>query len=337
MKTALINTTINVPHVLKLYRKLDPDVRFFVAGDTKTPHHEVSELCNSLGNARYITPAAQQRWKCSEPTGWGCIQRRNIALLEAVEWGADIIYTMDDDNIPMDRAHFINIAHAFDDFHGPMGESKVNNNWLDPGQLLMPPYGVRQRGVPHDIKTNCRVVAVVDAKVGVVAGACLGDPDIDAVTRIATRPEIHNVSELLRSGIVVEPRTRTIFNSQNTAFLLELAPTMFMLPNVGRFDDIYASLICQRIMRTRNLHVHHGKPFVWQTRNEHDLLQDLQQEIDGMSRIRGFAENLDEMESIADQGTVKQTKYIWKCLEGFFPARTSEAAQAFLEDIESVM
>lgn len=333
MKTALITTTINVPHVLKLYRKLDPDVRFFVAGDIKTPHHECSELCNSLGNAHYITPAAQQRWKCSEPTGWNCIQRRNIALLEAVEWGADIIYTMDDDNIPMDRAHFINIAHAFDDFHGPLIES--DNGWFDPGQPLSPP--ARQRGFPHDIKINCRVVPTFDAKVGVVSGACLGDPDIDAMTRIVKHPEVHHVSELLRGGFVVEPRTRTIFNSQNTAFLLELAPTMFMLPNVGRFDDIYASLICQRITRTRNLHVHHGKPFVWQTRNEHDLLQDLRQEIEGMTRIRAFAEHLDTMESIADQGTVKQTEYIWKCLEGFFPARTSEAAQAFLEDIASVM
>ena len=31
MKTALITTTINVPRVLELYCKLDPDVRFFVA------------------------------------------------------------------------------------------------------------------------------------------------------------------------------------------------------------------------------------------------------------------------------------------------------------------
>ena len=32
--------------------------------------------------------------------GWKCIQRRNFALIQAYKYGADVIATIDDDNIP---------------------------------------------------------------------------------------------------------------------------------------------------------------------------------------------------------------------------------------------
>src|ERR1700684_3197168 len=100
MKTALITTTINVPHVLALYRKLGPDVRFFIAGDHKTPD-KAYQFVAELGDCYCILPDAQEDWKCSALIGWNTVQRRNIALLEAVKWGADLIITIDDDNIPL--------------------------------------------------------------------------------------------------------------------------------------------------------------------------------------------------------------------------------------------
>ena len=96
MKTALITTTINVPRVLELYRKLDPDVRFFVAGDMKTPHDETTELCDWIGNCDFISQLRQTRknYEHSELIGWNTDSRRNIALLEALKWGADLIVSM---------------------------------------------------------------------------------------------------------------------------------------------------------------------------------------------------------------------------------------------------
>ena len=38
----------------------------------------------------------------SDAIGWNSIQRRNIGLLYAYEQGADVIATVDDDNIPYD-------------------------------------------------------------------------------------------------------------------------------------------------------------------------------------------------------------------------------------------
>lgn len=354
MKTALITTTINVPTVLELYRQHGPDVAFFVTGDQKSPHEAICELAATRinGDFLYMSPDFQTDWKCSELIGWNCIQRRNIALLEAVKWGAEIIVSIDDDNIPMTAQPSIKYDNYFNDFynafHVNFNYIKFNgikvsgfNGWFDIGQLLDPV--APHRGFPIQVDAKMwRADHITGAKVGVAAGICLGDPDISAVTRIANGPMVHRVSELLQSGIVVDPATKTVFNSQNTAFIRELAPAMFMMPGVGRYDDIYASLICGRVMRERGLHVHFGKPFVWQQRNPHNLVRDLRQEIDGMENVEKFAQLLDKFTCSPNSTSFQIAKTFWKLLserpEGeFFPKQTIEAALAFLDDIEGVL
>lgn len=338
MRTALITTTINVPRVLELYRKLGPDVRFFVAGDKKTPR-EAYEFVLSLGeNSTVCLPESGHKWKCSEPIGWNCIQRRNIALLEAVKWGADNIVTIDDDNVAFDGGYFESFIDALDNsrpWFGLLASSPTA--WFDPGCLLVPQ--TKHRGFPINVKSEPSFSHVVDAKIGVAAGLCLGDPDIDAVTRIATAPIIHSVSELGRAGVVVAPGCKTVFNSQNTAFIRELAPAMFMMPGVGRYDDIYASLITQRVMRERGLHVHFGQPFVWQQRNQHNLVNDLRMEIDGMENVEKFAAWLDAHEFTSHASVTQQVREIFECngCISLLPTKSVRAAHAFLDDMEDIL
>ena len=66
-----------------------------VIGDTKTPHI-------TLKNGEYIPAKAQNSlgFKCVEMIPWNLIQRRNIGYLVALRNGADVIATIDDDNIP---------------------------------------------------------------------------------------------------------------------------------------------------------------------------------------------------------------------------------------------
>jgi hypothetical protein len=84
--TCLITTTIHTPNVLRLYRASDPDVLMIIAGDLQSPHDEIRALCKELGNAQYLDPFTQQGlgYACSEVIGFRSIQRRNIALLEAL-------------------------------------------------------------------------------------------------------------------------------------------------------------------------------------------------------------------------------------------------------------
>lgn len=329
MKIACVTTTINVPRVLALYAKCNPDVRFFVVVDKKTPEEAINFCQYDLTNTEVVFIKDQEKWKCSELIGWNCIQRRNIGFLEALAWGADIVISIDDDNLPVEPS-YLPLTFSGLQATSPSG-------WFDVGELLQP--RAPHRGFPHTKKAQPAFEPVMDAKVGVCAGICLGDPDIGAVERIANAPTVHGVSELLRAGVVVDPKqTWTVFNSQNTAIVRELLPAWFMLTGVGRFDDIYASLIVQRIMRERDMFVHFGKPFVWQQRNQHNLLNDLELEIIGMQNITAFAEHIDRKD-IKGLSVVEQVRALYKVLDHWIliDAECFEAAMAWCDDCESIL
>lgn len=337
MKIALCTTTISVPHVLKLYRSFGEGIRIFLAGDQKTPK-AAYEMLLQMRNTQIAMPESGHQWKCSALIGWNSIQRRNIAFLGALKWGADVIVSCDDDNIPLDSAYFNSHEDVFQPFHGPMVDhSGEEHHWFDAGRLLHP--SVCHRGFPHRIRPRLRITHTVRAKIGVNAGICMGDPDVDAYTRMAVAPEVHNVSRLLEgNGLVVHPHTWTVFNSQNTSILRELVPAWGMIPFVGRMDDIYASLICQRVMRERNLHVRFGSPFVWQTRNEHNLVKDLRGEIDGYDNVERLADLLDHL-VLTGKSVIDDVRRIWDMLNhaDWMPGRAVSAMMAYVDDCESVM
>ncbi len=195
-----------------------------------------------------------------------------------------------------------------------------------------------QRGYPQHLPPFPTTLhPVVDAQIGVAQGMILGDPDTSAIDRISKRPETHQLSELLRAGVITDPRDRTYapLNSQNTAFLRELAPCFLMVPSYGRYDDIYASLVAQRVMRERGLCVHYGQPFVWQERNPHNLLKDLAQEQWGAEHIIEFAAWLDSFNGVAD--AIPFLRLMATNLPSFIPPATQELWLAWLDDCEKVL
>jgi hypothetical protein len=342
MKIALCTTTIHIPHALKLLRKCSADVWFFVAGDIKTPVaitkgrecvvQQVLGLSDS--NWQYHGPDEFYRWKCSEVIGWNTIARRNIAFLEALKWGADVIYSWDDDNIPVTTGHFGQLRMALGP---PFNGIKVSgvDGWFDPGTLLVPP--TRHRGFPYDKRPSLRASSVTDAKIGVAAGLVIGDPDIDATTRMEKSPDIGSVHILGSTGVVVDPGTWTVFNSQNTAVIRELMPAWFMMPGVGRHDDIYASLIVQRVARERGYYVHFGPPFTYQQRHEHNLVTDLRAEIDGMEGVSKLALFINDTE-LSGVSVLEDTRLIYEALSwsNLVPDDSVRAAMAWLEDCEGL-
>lgn len=292
---ALVTTTVHVPAVLELYREIGPDVRFHVVGDVQTPHADVRAFVAGLGNAVYWSDEDQIAlgYSSSDAIGWRHPARRNIGLLEAAREGADLIVTIDDDNIPLDRDYFDRFAGVLRNPFAGLSVSR-EDGWFDGGWLLSPP--ARQRGLPPEVwhsTSPVRVGHVVGAPVGVAAGLCLGDPDTDAVTRMAQRPTSTSASTVGRSGVVVDPSCWAPFNSQNTCFRAELLPAMAMLSPVGRYDDIWASLITQRVMRETGQVVHFGSPAVWQERHAHAALGDLRGELLGLADTVPFATLLD--------------------------------------------
>lgn len=253
MKTALITTTIFVPKVIERYRQLGPDVAIIVAGDQETPPAETRRFVESLGNATYLSDEDQAKlgYESSEIIGWNKIMRRNLPLLEAIRQKSDVIISIDDDNLPVGDDYFTSFDKVFNAPYSGLSASngQLPGGWFNIGTMLLPnvfhrsfSYERRQPHAPFQLRpcTNRRI--------SVAAGLWIGDPDIDAMDRITNQPLVQHFSDLLHTGVSVERGTFSPFNTQNTGFVAELAPLLMVLVGVGRYDDIWASYIAERIM-----------------------------------------------------------------------------------------
>ena len=336
MKIAVASTTINIPTVLKLLgvcaRNNGSEYRGFIAGDLKTSLDAAKFIEQ---HAVYLSPEQQQdNWKTSRQLPWNSITRRNIAVLEALKWGADIIVCWDDDNIPLNTEYFLHFQQMLSQpFDGLRVAAKTG--WVDVGQMVFPTAS--HRGFPPDKIAPPALNPVVGADIGVCAGVVLGDPDISAVTRIADHPIVHVVSEVLRAGVAVDPSAWTVFNTQNTALRREFAAALLCCPQFGRFDDIFASLVCQRMLRDRGYYVHFGQPFVWQQRNPHDLNADLCEEVFGMKHIVHLAGVLDHIQTFAvDKHPVRQMYEVISHVD-WCPDGVGKLADAWMSDVESAL
>ena len=291
---ALATTTIYVPSVLRQYRASDPDVLMIIAGDLRTPHAEVKALCAEIGNAIYLDPQDQEAlgYKCSGVLGWRTIQRRNIALLEAIRSGAEVVLSIDDDNAPRHSSYFEDLRKALETPNHPVAIG--DEGWFNVGDYAEDAFFYR--GYPFDWRDRLPLgfTLPIAARVGVVNGLIYGDPDINAIDRYQDAPHVRTYKAFVeRHGVTVNPCTTwTPINSQNTAYVRELAPLAFVLPAIGRYDDIWASFMAQRVMEATDYHVLFGEPSVIQERNPHNWLVDLEREIYGMKHTEAFCAGL---------------------------------------------
>ena len=88
----IATTTINKPtKALKLFAK-NKNCKLIVALDKKSKKFHLKDTI--VLSTKY----QEKKWpKLSKLVGWNCIQRRNFAILEAFDRGAEIIALIDDD------------------------------------------------------------------------------------------------------------------------------------------------------------------------------------------------------------------------------------------------
>jgi hypothetical protein len=330
VKVALITTTINVPRVLQLYRAFDADVMFFVAADLKTPE-ATYDFCESIPNCIYLSAHDQQRknYKSSELIGWKTDSRRNFALLEAMKWKPDLIMSCDDDMLPTSDPFFDWNMLFFTEWSGlKLGAPK---QWFDHSSFALPP--TLARGIPYDQIYYLEVHGACNVQIGAAQGIILGVPDTDACTAIANRPIVTGVTDILRSGFVVDPAAHAVFNSQFTIFRAELAPAFAQFYFAQqRNTDIFASMLMRRIMQERNLYTFYGPPMAYHARAPRPLLNDLKAERYGVDHIVEYADYLARAPLRAGS-VVEQCRILvegWKGPE-------LEAAMAWYEDCEAVL
>ena len=305
MKKYIVTTTINRPTeaTLKFLKiSVKKDWIFVIVGDTRTPHLEYESLKEKYpNNLVYLHPEQQQELypELSNIIGWKTIQRRNIGFVYAYKNGADLIATVDDDNIPFETWGddiFVNTEIEIDLYENTM------SNFFDPLSVTNHKE-LWHRGYPIEklsTKNNVEYKGKCLRKVLVQADFWDGDPDIDAICRLSKRPIIKFDGFNPFASNQISP-----FNSQNTFLSRDVIPFYAMLPYVGRMDDIWGSYILQNYFPNSIIY---NKPTVYQDRNVQDLVLNLENEILGYRKTRDLLENLASFENYLPE----DTKTFWK-------------------------
>ena len=246
-----------------------------VVGDRQTPEAEYQDLdCVYLG----VREQEELGKELSDAIGWGCIQRRNMGFVYAYRMGAEVVATVDDDNIPY--ADWGEDVYVGDEVEVDLWEPA--NGVFDPLSVT----GERElwhRGYPIEFlasRGDVRHVGRGRRKVLVQADLWDGDPDVDALCRIALRP---SVKFDVRSPYGSD--CKSPFNSQNTFLHRSVLPHYMVLPGVGRMDDIWGSYLAQDFCRGQ---VIYNRASVIQERNAHDPLRDLEEELLGYRNTLGL-------------------------------------------------
>jgi hypothetical protein len=345
-RVALITTTINVPHVLTQWaRSMSVDDIIIVAGDQTSPHDEILDLLIDISertgvNTQYLHPNRQTLWASSEAIGWKSIQRRNIALLEAMQLNPRYILTVDDDNAPsVPTGQISKLIRIFED-RGNDNFIQTNTGWFNPGRSCVDKRyrSVIHRGFPLDRRREQPFVSSAPpCQIGVAAMLWTGAPDIDAIDRIVNDPIIERVGH---DDVILTPGTWAPFNSQATMYRTELAPLMMVWPGVGRYDDIWASYLARRVMDEFKYGVYYGHPTVHQDRNEHDSFRDLDAEMHGMQytpMLTDFLRTVDLSNESTITGAMGRVQAELARLCGkFIPSQTIRAFDAWQRDLEMI-
>ena len=265
-KKYIVCTSINSPtKAVKAYDEM-LDWTLVVVGDKKTP------LNFNLDRGIYLSPEDQldMSEKLSNLIGWNSIQRRNFGLLYAFNEGAEVVCTVDDDNIPQinwGKELFVNqtiTAKEYlvkDEVFDPIGATSYGQLW--------------HRGFPLELisSRNYESYRFKDFVPDVQADFWNGDPDIDAFCRLEHKPNcVFNDADFPFTSDKISP-----FNSQNTFLSRKIANDYFLFPHIGRMDDIWASYY----ILAKGYKVIYNKATVVQDRNDHNLIEDLKKEYIG--------------------------------------------------------
>lgn len=296
-KKCIVTTTINPPSTATMKFCEKKGWNFIIVGDTKTPHEKYQELEKKYPHVTYMTPEIQEKKykKLSDFLGWRTIERRNVGFVEAYNMGAEIIATVDDDNIPYESWG-----------ENVLVNKEVSVDMYEPAVNVFDPLSVTDhkfiwhRGYPVELlneRFRVEYKGKVKRKVLVQADLWDGDPDIDAIARLTMKPivKFSEVTEPFCSNRIAP------FDSQNTFVSREAIPYYTMFPFIGRMDDIWGAYVMQHFLPDS---VIFNKASVYQDRNVQDLVTNLENEIIGYRHTYKLLNDLPNFENYLPEKAV---------------------------------
>lgn len=248
----------------------DDHFDFIVAGDAKSPSDYAVENCIYYTLSQQVDSQFSLGALC--PTGH--YARKNLGYLLAISRHCNVLLETDDDNIPLpsfwtpprQQVHatvcndqgWVNVYRHFTEAHiWPRG-LPLNAIHQPPTELVDPEQPL-----------NCPIQQ----------GLADENPDVDAIYRlVCSLPQ----SFLKGRRIALGTGSWCPFNSQNTIWFPEAYPLLYLPAYCSfRMTDIWRSFVAQRIGWANGWQLLFSSSTVYQKRNDHDLMRDFKDEIDG--------------------------------------------------------
>ena len=304
MAVAIATTTIfPVGQFLESYsanlRKFgrEKDVTIYIAGDRKSPPDSgevAQQFCKEGFQIEFMDITYQRDYLGRFPDLAAIIpensdNRRNVAYLRALEEGADVVISVDDDNFPVPDVDFVD-EHLHVGRKLTLPEAVGYNNWYNLCDLLEPKIpGLYPRGFPYWArhKDTGRVKGTTTGQVGINVGLWKGDPDTDAIGRLYCAPHIKGDRGI---AVMLGTEVRSPINTQNTGLSRQVMAVYYYIRMgdklcgmyLDRFGDIFSGYFAQACVAAVGERIRIGSPVADHRRNQHNLLVDLYHELAGI-------------------------------------------------------
>jgi len=308
---AICTTTIFPMHdFLRAYRQniahfgREDHVRVYVAGDNKSVPGSAEAAADATRQGlrtTFMSIREQHDYLKAYPDLDAIIpensdNRRNVAYLRALEEGADVIISVDDDNLPLPDVDFVG-EHVHVGRQASLPRAVGHNGWFNLCGLLLPKdRKLYPRGFPyrHHHPEAGAVEGTVSGRLAINVGLWKNDPDTDAIGRLYGKPVVEcgdGREVALGSGV------RCPINTQNTALSREAMTAYYyirMPDDIGglrldRFGDIFSGYFVQLCADAVGERIRIGSPIADHRRNQHNLLVDLYHELAGIMIIEDMA------------------------------------------------
>jgi len=209
--------------------------------------------------------------------------RRNVGFLMALESGAPVLLSIDDDNFCLPDEDFVK-AHSIV-LGEPTAECEVSsdNRWFNICDMLEtePHVTVYPRGFPYFARHQQPRISrsVQKGRVHMNAGLWLSEPDMDAMTWLIAPVR---ASAMRGSSVLLSDSAWSPINTQNTGVHRDVIISYYFLrmgyPLAGtpidRYGDIFSGYFSQACVRHLGYKVRVGSPLAEHRRNSHNYMRD---------------------------------------------------------------
>jgi hypothetical protein len=366
-RIAIVVTTIFEPlfidgYVNNLRRFGHENADIIVVIDRKTPA-TVAERCAHYG---LLCPTLdeQEAFLARFPSMAGRIpydsdNRRNIGFLMALDRGAELLISIDDDNYCLDDVDFVG-EHLAAGTTIDTKATESDDGWINICSLLRSSTKdeIFPRGFPYFARRHERTLredGSEPARVAINVGLWLSDPDVDAMTRLTQAPRIQSAHDRsLRLG----RNTWTPINTQNTAIVRDAIAAYYYVRmgfslgglRIDRYGDILSGYLLQKCVKTRGEAIRIGSPIADHRRTPHNLFKDLYHELAGMVLLEDLLPWFTELsigrgsysemygavaDALADR-SASMTGFVWDDGGRDFLVDTAANMRAWLEAVRTI-